>query len=130
MTLKLDQVYSWLYVNILVLNLDKSVYIAFGKRRRSLLDRFDINMNGNALNRVNYVRYLGVTFNEWMKWNIHVEDISKRTKYLIYIFHRLKLSLSREQLVQIMHGQRQRGCMWNHRIGWRLFHVLETPTRD
>ncbi|CAB0041367.1 unnamed protein product [Trichogramma brassicae] len=88
---RLDEVYSWLYYNRLKLNIAKSAFIAFGKTRGSLPQSVNIYMNGTGLTRVSSARYLGVTFDEMMKWDLHINDVAKRTRYLLYIFYRLKM---------------------------------------
>lgn len=106
MSLKLDSIYSWLYHNNLVLNVNKTVFVTFGNYRDSIPNEEEINIfiNGQRLQRVDSCKYLGVVYDSNIKWNIHVNKIVNKTKYLVYIFYRLKHILSKKQLLQIYYG--------------------------
>ena len=41
------------------------------------------------INRVGSTKYLGIIFDNNMRWNEHMEYIYNKTKYLIFIFYKL-----------------------------------------
>lgn len=43
--------------------------------------------------RVSSIRYLGLTFDKNMKWNLHVHNIVKRMRLLSFSFYKLRLFL-------------------------------------
>lgn len=116
-TLKLNNIYSWLYRNKLILNVAKSVYITFGNYRDSVPDVVEIQINNSTLNRETNTKYLGVTFDYKIKWDVHINNIVKKTKYLVYVFYRLRSILSRKQLLQIYYGLFHSTALYGI-IGW------------
>ena len=103
-SVKLNKIYSWLYKNQLILNIKKSVFITFGNYTDSVPENIEIKMNGQKLERVNCSKYLGLIYDFNMKWDLHVNSIVKRTKYLVYVFYRLKNVLTKNQMLQIYYG--------------------------
>lgn len=104
MSTKLDVIYFWLYRNKLVLNINKSVFITFGNYIDSIPKELEIKINGQNLQRVTSYKYLGITYDFNIKWNVHIDNIVKKTKYLVYVFYRLNRVLSKRQLLQLYYG--------------------------
>ena len=84
MSHKLDLIYSWLHQNKLILNTDKTVFMTFGNYKDPVLLKLEINMNGKNLKTVENSKYLGLIYDFNIKWDIHVNNIIKKTKYLVY----------------------------------------------
>lgn len=101
---KLDIIYSWLYQNKLIININKTVFISFGNYCDSVPENFNLIMNGYPLRRAQDTKYLGVIYDYNIKWDKHVQNIVNKTKYLVYIFYKLKQVLSKRQLLQIYYG--------------------------
>lgn len=104
MSSKLDKIYSWLHQNNLILNLDKSVFITFGNYSDSVPVELNISINGHFLKRVTNNKYLGITYDCNIKWDVHIKNIVNKSKYLVYVFWRLKKILSKNQLLQLYYG--------------------------
>ena len=90
---------SWYHSNKLILNINKTMYVTFGNRNDSLPQNLTIHLDNHLLNRVQSTSYMGVIFDQNIKWKEHVKSIYKRTRYLIYIFSRLKNILSFNNLI-------------------------------
>lgn len=100
----LYNVSNWLALNKLSLNLDKTVYMTFGSYCTSVPDNLDIIINGKNIQRVESCKYLGVIFDYNMKWHKHIEYILNKTKYLIFIFHKLSKIMKTETLMMIYYA--------------------------
>ena len=85
---KLDKIYSWLYENKLILNISESKFITFCNYIDSVPSTIVVKINGHHLGRVIKYRYLGITYDFNLKWDIHVGNIIKKTKYLVYVSYR------------------------------------------
>lgn len=104
LTKKLDYIYSWLFKNKLILNISKSTFITFGNYQDSTPENIEIKINGQLLSRVHSFKYLGITYDSNLKWDVLINNIVKKTKYLVYVFFRLKQVLSKLQMIQIYYG--------------------------
>ena len=80
----LHKISTWLAINKLSLNTDKTVYIKFGNQVDSALKNLDINIQGTKVNRVESTKYLGIIFDSNVRWNEHMAHIYNKTKYLFY----------------------------------------------
>ena len=110
-TLNVDlaMVADWLNMNKLTLNLQKSKSIIIDSEKTHKCDSLSVQVMGNGISEVNHFQYLGVTFTSNMKWNEHIEKITrkinkrlgflKRTKHLLprrtrlFIFNSLVLPI-------------------------------------
>ena len=58
----------------------------------------DIRLNNQAIARVSEFNFLGLTIDQHLSWNVHVQQISNRVGKLIGILNRLKRYLSTDIL--------------------------------
>lgn len=84
-----EEVAIWLALNKLTLNVKKSICITFGNYCDSVPRQFNVAINGEKLERVEKCRYLGIIFDDNLKWDEHITYIVKRTKYLVFVFQKL-----------------------------------------
>ena len=101
LNLYLDKVATWLAHDKLSLNLGKTVYITFGNYRDSVPYSLNVCINNITLKRLNYVKYLGVFFDYNMKWDIHIQYIVNKSKYLTFVFFRLAKIMQPKTLLLI-----------------------------
>lgn len=100
----LRDVSSWLASNKLSLNIDKTVYMTFGSYSNSIPEFLDISINGKSITNVESCKYLGIIFDNKMKWDKHIEYILNKTKYLVFIFHKLSKIMSTEILMMLYYA--------------------------
>ena len=94
----LESAADWLALNKLTLNITKTVYITFGNYTDSVPNKLDIKIDKETIRRVENCKYLGVIFDQNLKWNEHINYIIKKTRYLIYIFYKISKYMHRETL--------------------------------
>lgn len=100
----LDKVANWLSLNKLSLNIEKTVYMTLGSYVDSLPRDMNIVIRGKKVNRVDHCKYLGVIFDHNLKWNKHIENILKKTKYLIFLFKKLTKFMNINTLKMVYHA--------------------------
>lgn len=97
-------VFLWLCVNRLSLNISKTVFIAFGVYSNSRPENISIQINNQDIRRVESTKYLGIYIDQAMKWETHVNYITKKTRYLLFVFAKLNKLLSQESMLIIYHA--------------------------
>lgn len=113
--IEINKVMKWLCHNHLSLNTSKTVYITFGSYSNSLpatssitIHEFFCNVddqcNCKQIERVNCTKYLGIMVDSNLRWNEHVSNITKKTRYIIYLFYKLKSILSSKQLMTLYYS--------------------------
>lgn len=85
---------EWFNVNTLTLNSEKSYYIAFALTKYGIPNDLQIKIHSikctsscqcSPMSRVDNAKYLGVIFDQHMRWDTQVEHVTNRLKKLIPI---------------------------------------------
>lgn len=100
----MDEMYEWLKQNSLSLNLTKTQLITFGPYCDSVPINVRVQVGGVILTRAVVIKYLGVYFDQNLKWDYHINYLLKRTKYLIHVFYKLKNLLDKNNLLAIYYA--------------------------
>ena len=68
----MNYIYAWLYHNLLIINVRKTVYITFGNYCDSIPAEDDttVTINDQELQRVDSCKYLGVVYDKNIKCNV------------------------------------------------------------
>ena len=81
---ELKHVSTWLQVNKLSLNVDKSCFIVFKAVKKSYLE-VNICINDKRLSRVSQVKFLGTIIDYKLTWKPHIDYKSKKLSKAIAI---------------------------------------------
>ena len=98
----MTQLTSWLTANKLTLNADKSSFTIFKsskKRTPNLPDHIDF-LN-NQIKRTTHIKFLGVTLEENLTWNHHINETCNKLKRLFHIFYNIRDYLSKDNIKTI-----------------------------
>ena len=78
--LELTMVCEWLKANRLTLNVKKTKYMVFGSKQK-LRHKPDLNINidGQKLERVEVMKYLGVHLDEHLTFSTHISEICRKS---------------------------------------------------
>ena len=87
----------------LTLNVEKTKYIAFSitMKNRPAFNNIRIDNNGNNIDGVDSMRYLGILIDKHLKWNEHVLYLSQKMRFLIYKFFILRNILTRKTIIMV-----------------------------
>ena len=73
---------------------EKTVFITFGNYADSVPQKVEIRINGTIIKRVEYCKYLRIIIDYRLNWEKHIEFVRNKTKYLLYVFYKLKQTKS------------------------------------
>ena len=91
----LERVVTWMDINRLILNKEKTKGILFGTRQRlEAVANFYITISGTNVEMVSKFTYLGVTLDEELKWKIHAEDVHKKVSKRLGLLRRIRSTLT------------------------------------
>lgn len=99
----IDIVKNWLDSFKLSLNIKKTNYIAFSLTNANRPDFVSINIANDkqSINEVSEVKYLGIILDKHLKWNPHIEHLTKKIRKLINKFYLLREFLNKKLLISI-----------------------------
>ena len=88
---ELQLIYEWLCVNKLSLNIPKNKFMIFHHRQRRIDDIIPkLKINDHEIERVKHFNFLGITIDEHMSWNMHIQKISNKISRNLGCLNRLK----------------------------------------
>ena len=91
---ELKKIHTWLRVNKLSLNINKSIFMVFYSVRKTVnLEDFSIKINDVSIERVHKFNFLGVIIDENVTWNNHIDYIFSKISRTIGMLKRLKHEL-------------------------------------
>ena len=137
---ELFKVCSWLAVNKLTLNIEKTNYVIFRPRQKTIPFHPNIkiiNNNSNTsqlLEMQNYIRYLGILFDSNLSWKFHIDYICQKVSKTIgiiaklrhFVPHHVLLTLYRSLILPyISYGI----CAWGHAAETHLHKLLVLQKR-
>ena len=97
MSNELDKLHAWFTVNKLSLNISKTNYILFA-RRRCVADNVSITMGRSPISRVKVTKFLGVNIDENLTWKDHISVVKSKLSKTIGIMYRASTFLNQSSL--------------------------------
>jgi len=93
---------TWLRANELSLNFNKTNYVHLTKRNMSV--NLKIDFNNNFITNSAYTKFLGMTMNNTLYWNNHIDSIMKKLSMACYIIRNAKTCMSASSLRMIYYA--------------------------
>ena len=98
---ELISVNNWLKANKLSLNVEKTSYIVFTRKKKIPPDISDIEMDSFQLNRVTNIKFLGFNITYNLSWQMHIHYLINKIDKLKGILYITRKSLSQSSKVLI-----------------------------
>ena len=112
----------WCQANKLTINLDKTCYMIVSNRKIPDLN-VSLKMNNIPINLTHSHKFLGVTFDDQLKFNLHIADISTKISKSVGIIYKLSNVLPNSTLLNIYHALVNLHIMYCNVI-WGLLMIL------
>ena len=100
---ELDNVYIWLSLNKLSLNVNKTKAMIFHTIRKKVTAP-QIKICDQIIEFVDSFNYLGVHLDKHLSWNVHLDVLSKKISQISGILNRLKRFLPKSSLLTLYHS--------------------------
>ena len=97
---ELRNIASWLKINKLSLNVNKTQYMVF-TRKLNKIENIVLRVEGQTIERVTQTKFLGVIIDEKLTWRNHVNYMSTKIANSIRILIKARFCLSKETLVSL-----------------------------
>lgn len=87
----LNNLYKWFSVNKLTMNIDKSCFSIFTKKKRKDPNLFSqLTFDNHTIKRVQSAKYLGIILDDKLTWDEHIEHVINNTIKYINCFKYIK----------------------------------------
>lgn len=87
---RLKKVKTWLDVNKLALNIDKTSFIIFKSPQHTSLQPANIKFGKLPIKQTSYVKFLGVLLEENLSWKYHLTELSKKLARICGMFFKIR----------------------------------------
>jgi hypothetical protein len=84
---------KWFRANQLSLNISKTNYVHFTTKRNMMVN-LKIGFNHNLFINSFYTKFLGVTMDNTLSWNNHIDFLMKKLSTVCYIIRNAKTYMS------------------------------------
>jgi hypothetical protein len=102
---KFSELHKWCLSNKLIINNDKTNFVLFHAKNKQIPKNFkNIHIGRVTIDRVPHFKYLGVTLDESLNWNKHVDNICASLVKYFGIFNQIKSKLSTTFLRQLYYA--------------------------
>ena len=89
--IELSQVYGWLAINMLSLNVEKTKYMIFHAINKNTSEiELHFYINDEKIERVNRFYFLGIVLDGHLSWKYHIDMISNKISRCVGVLNRLK----------------------------------------
>ena len=88
---ELQKIQIWLEINKLSLNVKKTKFMIFHYHQRDISKYIpDLKINGQSIERVTEFNFLGLTIDQHVNWNAHIQKVSSKISRSLGVMCRLK----------------------------------------
>ena len=99
--IELEGVHSWLKANRLALNVNKTKYMLFSKRKNNHPSEINVKINNNDIQSVTEFNFLGLCLNSKLNWDTHINIISKKISRAVGIIKKMQLLFPKRILISL-----------------------------
>ena len=127
---ELHKVDIWLRKNKLSLNYCKTNYIIYNKQPNKVYDNnFRLTISETLLKKVNFIKYLGVFFDNKLSWDVHINNLCHQIAKTSGMLCRLRSYVPRETLCllyySLVYSRVQYRILTWGTVSKSLLHTLE-----
>ena len=104
LNLDLRNLCNWLKANKISLNASKTEMILFRHPNKEINYNLKIKIDGKKLQPSNYVKYLGIFLDPFLKWNYHVDIIAPKLSRACGMLMKIRHYVSESTLISIYYA--------------------------
>ena len=95
----IDKLCSWLHINKITLNIDKTNILLFNIRNTNENVKFKLKINDTYIKIVNKFKFLGIIIDKKLDWNNQIDYLCSKLSREIAILNKVKFKLNNKSLV-------------------------------
>ena len=95
----LNECQEWLLINRLSLNIDKTQYMVFNRSESKI--KLNLAIGSIPIKQTSNTKYLGLTMQDNLKWNIHINNTINKLNKMIPLFYSIKKILPKNKLILV-----------------------------
>jgi hypothetical protein len=101
---QLDNIFEWLCINKLSLNIQKSNFVVFHPVQNKVTHSVKLTINNKLLEEKNFFKYPSINIESNSNWKKHVSELSKKIARGIALLAKLYHFVNTEALIQVYYS--------------------------
>ena len=104
-TIIMTALITWFTANKMTLNTNKSTFTIF-KSSRKIVPNLpeEIKFLDYEIKRTQHIKFLGITLDENLSWNLHIDEVCRKLKSFFHIFYNIREYLSKKEIQSIYYA--------------------------
>jgi hypothetical protein len=103
LNINLQLVQRWFKSNLLTINFLKTHCMHF-KTKNTVSTETILACNNNVITEVSQIKFLGLTIDDTLSWNLHIDNVMKRLTSVCYMIRAVKPYMSFSSLIMIYYS--------------------------
>ena len=87
---ELKKLHTWLIVNRLSLNIDKTNFVVFHPYNKPLKKHITLKIYKKAISEKEQVKYLGITIDSTLSWRNHIDNVSNKISKTVGLLYKIR----------------------------------------
>ena len=87
---ELKKLYTWLNVNRLSLNIEKTNFIVFHPYNKPIKELITLKIHKKAISEKDHIKYLGVMIDSTLTWKSHIDKVSKSISRALGLLYKIR----------------------------------------
>ena len=87
---ELKKLHTWLIVNRLSLNIDKTNFVVFHPFNKPITKKITLKIYKKALSERDHVKYLGILIDSTLSWKNHIDNVSTKISKIIGLLYKIR----------------------------------------
>ena len=96
---ELKQLHSWLIVNRLSLNIEKTNFVIFHPYNKPLRQKITLKIQKKAIAEKNYVKYLGIMIDSGLIWQEHIDRVTQKNSRAIGLMYKIRPYINKKVMI-------------------------------
>jgi hypothetical protein len=102
LNINLQLVHKWFKSNMLTINFSKTHCMEL--KKSTISTETILACNNNVITEVSHIKFLGLTIDDTLSWNLHIDNVMKRLTSVCYMIRAVKPYMSFSSLIMIYYS--------------------------
>ena len=98
---ELKKLHTWLIVNRLSLNIEKTNFVVFHPYNKPLKHKITLKIQNKAISEKDHVKYLGIMIDSGLTWQAQIDQVSKKMSRAIGLLYKIRYYVNKETLIML-----------------------------
>ena len=101
---ELKQLHTWLIVNRLSLNIEKTNFVVFHPYNKPLSHKITLKIQKKTISEKKHVKYLGIMIDSGLIWQEHIDTITQKISRSIGLLYKIRAFINQKTIIMLYYS--------------------------